>query len=75
MAKVRTSMPELRRQLEVQLRWIEGCGGSLAGYVERYGSKDDPQHSGSGGEAIYAADVNELNRIRLAIKRREARRG
>lgn len=46
-----------------QKRWIEKCGGSLAGYIARYGSASDPEHSGDGGEAIYKADMNELARL------------
>jgi len=50
-------------QLVDQQRWIEEHGGTLAGYVARYGSKDDPDHYGNGGEAIYAADMDEFNRL------------
>lgn len=45
-----------------QRRWIAEHGGNLAGYVERYGSKDDPDHYGDGGEAIYEADIAALRR-------------
>lgn len=46
-----------------QQEWITRCGGTLAGYVARYGSADDPEHLGNGGEVIYAADVAELQRL------------
>jgi hypothetical protein len=46
-----------------QRDWIESHGGSLAGYVERYGSADDPKHFGDGGELIYAADIAALRRL------------
>jgi hypothetical protein len=49
-----------QRQIDAQRQWIAEHGGTLAGYIERYGSKDDPQHDGDGGEAIYAADVAAL---------------
>jgi hypothetical protein len=38
------------------------CGGTLAGYIERYGSLGDPDHYGDGGEAIYAADLAAVRR-------------
>ena len=44
-------------------KWLEDHGGDLAGYIERYGSKDDPNHYGNGGEAIFAADLAELKRL------------
>jgi hypothetical protein len=46
-----------------KLHWVYEHGGTLAGYIQRYGSKDDPEHYGEGGEAIYAADIAELNRL------------
>ncbi len=52
----------LRRDVEEQKEWIAEHGGHLAGYVDRYGSKDDPKHYGDGGEAIYEADMGELRR-------------
>jgi hypothetical protein len=60
--------PETRAKLIAdQQRWIEEHGGSLAGYVERYGSIDDPKHYGDGGEAIYAADAGALRRYELGL--------
>lgn len=50
----------LAQEIAAQHKWIEAHGGSMAGYVERYGSKDDAEHSGDGGEAIYTADRNHL---------------
>jgi len=43
--------------LRNEQQWMQEHGGTLAGYVERYGSKDEPGHYGEGGEAIYAADL------------------
>ena len=57
----------LTREFESQRRWIEEHGGSLAGYVEHYGSKDDPKHYGDGGEAIYAADVAQLRALDMQL--------
>ena len=51
----------LRKEIADARAWIDKCGGDLAGYVERYGTKDDPDRSGNGGEAIYQADVDTLN--------------
>ena len=61
----------LQEAIEQQRKWIVDCGGSLAGYVKRYGAKDDPDKYGYGGEAIYEADMGELTRlIELAKDRR-----
>lgn len=46
---------------------MERCGGSREGYIANYGSKDDPRHSGDGGEAIFAADQRHLDKL-LAVK-------
>ena len=43
-----------------QEEWIEEHGSDLAGYIARYGSERDAIHYGSGGEAIYAADLAQL---------------
>ena len=69
MARVLKAERELAAALKdlfEQQKWIQDCGGSLAGYIERYGSHRDPDHSGDGGEAIYLAD-------QLALKRAEER--
>ena len=49
--------------IAAQKRWIEEHGGNLAGYIANYGSINNPPYSGSGGEAIYAADMAELKRL------------
>lgn len=49
-------MERLLREIEDQIKWIEDHGGDEAGYVRRYGSRNDPNHYGDGGEAIFAAD-------------------
>lgn len=53
----------LNQRIAEQRKWIDEHGGNLAGYVQRYGSKDAPDHYGDGGEAIYAADKGELDRL------------
>lgn len=53
----------LAQLIQEQRDWIAEHGGDLAGYVERYGSKDDPRHYGDGGEAIYKADTDALREL------------
>jgi len=59
----------LWREIAAQKQWIKEHGGDLAGYVERYGSKDDPEHYGDGGELIYAADVAALAKFEAHLAR------
>jgi hypothetical protein len=63
----------LRSQVAEQERWMESCGGDLAGYIKNCGSKNDTEYSGDGGEAIYAADLNELNRLKGLLAEAERR--
>ena len=44
-----------------QRTWFQDRGSSLYAYVERYGSADDEEYYGSGGEAIYKADKDALD--------------
>lgn len=53
--------------LEDQREWVVEHGGNLAGYVARYGSKEDPEHYGDGGEAIYEADKAALDRAQARV--------
>ncbi len=46
-----------------QRRWIEEHGGNLSGYIARYGSAQDENHYGDGGELIYAADKAALEKL------------
>lgn len=67
----RPGLLTIAQRIDEQKRWIEEHGGDLAGYIARYGSKDDPDHYGDGGEAIYAADKAALDellgrRVRIA---------
>lgn len=57
----------LKAQLAAQERWIHDHGANLAGYIERYGSKDSPTHFGEGGEAIFAADMQALEDLRAKL--------
>lgn len=52
-----------QRLIAEQKAWIEQCGGDLIGYIKRYGSNRDEDFFGSGGEAIYAADIAQLARL------------
>ena len=53
----------LQTLIAAQKAWIAECGGDLAGYIKTYGSVKNAEYSGSGGEAIYAADMAELERL------------
>lgn len=52
-----------QRLIAEQKQWIEQCGGTLEGYIQRYGSKNDDEFFGAGGEEIYAADIAQLARL------------
>ena len=60
----------LRKELDAQRQWIFEHGGTLAGYIVRYGSASDPEHYGNGGEAIYAADLERLHNIEFRLEQR-----
>jgi hypothetical protein len=60
---VESRADQKRRLIAEQQQWIEQCGGTIAGYVKRYGSCKDEEYFGAGGEAIYAADIAQLNRL------------
>jgi hypothetical protein len=47
--------------LAEQQAWMDEHGGTLAGYVARYGSAADAEHYGDGGEAIFAADKAHMD--------------
>ena len=54
---------KLEQRIADERKWIKECGETLAGYIARYGSKDDAEHYGDGGEAIYKADTDALARL------------
>lgn len=71
MARKKTMAEEQRFQLAFEWRWFRNHGGSEAAYVERYGSKEVAGHFGSGGELIFAADLNALrNRHKTVVNLR-----
>jgi hypothetical protein len=49
------------KQRDSQRKWFADHGSSLYAYVERYGSADDEEFYGNGGEAIYKADKDTLD--------------
>ena len=49
------------KQRDSQRKWFRDHGSSLYAYVERYGSIDDEEYYGQGGEAIYKADKGALD--------------
>lgn len=56
----KTQIAKACERLRAHRQWLEEHGGSLTGYVERYGSVEDPEHYGDGGEAIYRADLGAV---------------
>jgi hypothetical protein len=48
-------------RLTEERRWMSEHGDNLGAYILRYGSKNDPEHYGNGGEAIYAADKAKMD--------------
>lgn len=60
--KAKSAEGRAEQLVREQKQWIEDHGGDLAGYIKRYGSKDDAEHYGDGGEAIYKADTDALAR-------------
>ena len=52
-----TKSEHLAQEIVDQERWLIDRGASREGYVEYYGSRNDPEHYGEGGEAIFLADV------------------
>lgn len=56
-----------KRQIQHEKEWMESRGGDLNGYIKFYGSKNDPDHYGGGGEAIYAADLAVLNTLKRRL--------
>ena len=49
------------KERDSQRKWFLDHGSSLYAYVERYGSVDDKEYYGAGGEAIYKADKDALD--------------
>jgi hypothetical protein len=60
---MRKRIEKLELRIREERHWIDQHGGNLPGYISRYGSADEPNHSGDGGELIYRADVACLSRL------------
>lgn len=65
----RTKLESARYWLAEERKFFAEHGGCLSAYITRYGSKDDPDHYGDGGEAIYAADRDALRRKEVEYER------
>jgi hypothetical protein len=59
---------KIQQAIQEQINWIHAHGRDLNGYVDKYGKADDPNKYGNGGEAIYEADVAELERLRKLLR-------
>lgn len=68
-----SALIKARARLAEQRRWIDRCGGSLGGYLMRYGAPGDPGCLGDGGAAIWAADHGELLALEAEVRRLEGR--
>ena len=63
-----TKRERLQKEFNEQLAWMEERGTTKAGYVKFYGSKDDADHHGDGGEAIWEADYGALKMLASQLK-------
>lgn len=57
---VKAAEENLSKRVEEQQDWMLDHGNNLAGYVKHYGSIDNDEYYGEGGEAIFFADFEEL---------------
>jgi len=55
-------------EISAQEKWMVARGKNLSGYIDHYGTADDPDRCGDGGAAIYAADKAELDKLRVEWK-------
>ncbi len=62
------SKRNISQEVVEQKNWIDYCGGSLSGYITKYGSINDSIHCGDGAEAIYKADKNSLFELMSLVK-------
>lgn len=58
---------QLRRELEDLKKFMQDRGNSEQGYIRYYGSIDEPNHYGDGGEAIWAADKAALDELEALV--------
>lgn len=64
------AVEKLRARIREERKWIEDHGRNRAGYIMRYGSFRDAEHSGDGGEAIFEADMNNLRALESELAHR-----
>lgn len=57
-----------RIERDNQRKWIDEHGGCLAGYIQRYGDPGMEHCYGSGGTAIYEADLARLRECEAICK-------
>jgi hypothetical protein len=63
-----TKREALQAQINDQQDWINSRGGSLAGYIERYGDPSEGgEYFGDGGAAIYRADFDALLKLKQQL--------
>lgn len=60
---------QVERAIAEQVQWMTRCGADRAGYIRTYGSINDLEHVGDGGEAIYEADARFLASLRQQTTR------
>lgn len=61
---------KLLSQIKEQKDWIQQCGGSLLGYLQRYGdASKDKTFYGGGGRAIYKADTDALHKLEEELRK------
>lgn len=61
---------KLLNQIKEQKDWIKECGGTLTGYLKKYGdASKDKTFCGSGGRAIYKADTDALHKLEEEIRK------
>ena len=61
---------KLLNQIKEQKDWIQECGGTLQGYLKKYGdASKDKIFCGSGGRAIYKADTDALHKLEEELRK------
>ena len=63
MRRQRSKVELLTARVNEQRAWVKRCGGTLEGYIKTYGDRGQAKCAGSGGTAIFTADMNELIRL------------
>ena len=63
-------LAQINRAIHDQIIWMERCGGTRSGYVAKYADCDVNPYGRNiaDAEAIFEADMAELNRLMAASK-------